>query len=279
MIVPMVSPFTQDGRPDAAAVGRLVDRLIAAGVHGIFVLGTTGEGASIARQDQRELVRATVQAVAGRATTYAGISGNCLQESVDAGAAYRDLGIDALVAHPPFYFPIPERDVEKYFEKLAEAVPLPLVLYNIPKTTHVSIPVDAVRRLSGHRNIAGIKDSAGDLPRLEQLMAAVGADSQFKIFVGSSSLCCAGLRLGAHGLVPSTANFAPQPYVQMYDAAMQGRWDEAAALQKQADELSARYQQGRTLGESIAALKAILAQQGICGATVLPPLHAIAGES
>jgi 4-hydroxy-tetrahydrodipicolinate synthase len=272
----MVSPFHADGHADTAAVGRLVERLVSAGVHGVFALGTTGESASIATPDKREIVRATVEAVHDRVPIYAGISGNCLADSLEAAKVYRDLGVAAFVAHAPYFFPVPDDFLISYFQKLADSVPLPLIIYNIPPTTHLSIPLSTVERLSHHPNIIGIKDSQSDIHRFEQVINTVKHRPDFRVLIGSSALSSQSLKLGAHGLVPSTGNFAPAPYVALYKAAMAGRWDDVAVLQKEVDELSAQYQKGRTLGESLAVLKSILARQGVCSPTVLPPLRTLA---
>ena len=158
VVVPMVTPFTPAGGIDEPAVGRIVDHLIGSGIGGIFPLGTTGESASIHSNDRRQLVAATVKHVNDRATVYAGISGNCFRESVDAAAAYKALGVAAVVAHMPSYYPLSDAEIEAYFLRLADSVALPLVLYNIPATTHHSISLDSVDRLRKHANIVAIKD-------------------------------------------------------------------------------------------------------------------------
>src|SRR3954462_4616001 len=112
VVVPMITPFTPAGAIDEPAVGRIVDHLIGGRVAGIFPLGTTGEAASIHVDDRRTLVAATVKAVARRAVVYAGIPSNCFRESLDAAAAYKDLGADAVVAHMPSYYPLSDTDIE-----------------------------------------------------------------------------------------------------------------------------------------------------------------------
>ena len=162
LVVPMVSPFTPDGRIDEPAVERIVNHLVAGGVHGIFPLGTTGEAASIRPQEKQKLVAVAVQAAGNHATVYAGIASNCLQESIEAARIYAEIGADAFVAHPPCYYPLTDQQIETYFSKLADQVPRPLVLYNIPATAHQSISLDAIGRLRKHPNIVAIKDSAAD---------------------------------------------------------------------------------------------------------------------
>jgi 4-hydroxy-tetrahydrodipicolinate synthase len=237
------------------------------------VLGTTGEAASIPLEERRAPVETTIEASAGRVTTYAGISANCFRESVEAARAYGQMGIDAVAAHPPFYYPLSDQQIEAWYQELADAVPVPLLLYNIPQTTHLSIPLDAVERLSGHANIVGIKDSENDAQRLDELLRRVGDRDGFSVLLGAGALYGRGLRGGAQGLVPSMGNLDPVPCRAMYDAAQAGNWTEMERAHQAVLALSAQYQQGRLLGESLSVLKAMMAERGLCGPTMLPPLR------
>ena len=277
VVVPMVTPFTPAGAIDEPAIGRIVDALVGFGVSGVFPLGTTGEAASIRTEDRRRVVAATVRHVAGRAAVYAGISSNCVRDSVDAAAAYKALGALAVVAHMPSYYPLGDAEIEAYFLQLADRVPLPLVLYNIPVTTHHSIALDSVERLRQHSNIVAIKDSSGDRERLTELLRRTGGRGGFPVLLGNSAGFTHGLKHGAVGLVPSGAHLVGDQYVDMLAAAMSDRWDEVERLQREADVECARYLKGRTLGEGLAALKAIMEQRGLCGRTMLPPLRDHAG--
>lgn len=272
VVVPMVSPFRPDGSIDAPAVGRVVEMLVGVGTAGIFPLGTTGESASIPANERRRLVEAAVAAVRGRAMVYAGISGNCFAESVEAAHEYKQLGAQAVVAHIPSYYPLNDAEIEAYLLRLADRVPLPLVLYNIPATTHHSIPVHVVDRLRSHGNIAAIKDSANDVKRLGELLSMTGGRGGFPVLLGCSALFARGLKLGAVGIVPSGSHLAAAEYQQMFDAAMADRWDEVERFQAATDEVTATYTRGRSLPQSLARLKALLEARGLCGRTVLSPL-------
>jgi 4-hydroxy-tetrahydrodipicolinate synthase len=279
VVVPMVSPFTADGGIDEPSATRLMAHLIDGGIPGVFVLGTTGESMSIHPRERARLVECAAKAAAGRATLYAGISGNCLRESIESAKQYRDLGANALVVHPPFYYPISDANLEAYFRGLADAVSLPLLLYNIPQTTHVSIPIEVVVRLAEHPNIAGIKDSGPQAQRMTDLLGAVGGRERFCVHAGFSGLFTHALKLGVDGLVPSGANLEPKPYVALFEAAQNRQWDQVQKLQEQTDAISARYVSGRLLSDSLAMLKHLLAQQGLCGRAVLPPLRPVEAAS
>ena len=272
VVVPMVSPFTPAGDIDQQAVPRVVELLLAGRVAGIFPLGTTGEAASIHPIERRKLVECTVAAVNGRAMVYAGISSNCFRESVEAARDYTSLGVDAVVAHMPCYYPLNDAEIQAYFLRLADSVPLPLVLYNIPITTHHHISLDVVDRLRRHPNIVAIKDSANDAHRLTELLRRCGGRGGFPVLLGSSSLFTHGLKHGGVGLVPSGAHLVAAEYTAMYEAAIAQRWDEVERLQRQTDAVCAQYLKGRSLGEGLAVLKWMLEQRGICRRTMLPPI-------
>jgi len=277
VVVPMITPFTPAGGIDEPAVGRVVDHLIAGGVGGIFPLGTTGEAASIHDDDRCTLVAATVKAVARRATVYAGIPSNCFRESIEAADAYKQLGVDAVVAHMPSYYPLSDADIEAYFQRLADGVTLPLVLYNIPVTTHHSIALDSLDRLRQHPNIVAIKDSSGDRARLTEMLKRTGGRDGFPVLLGSSSTFTHGLKLGGVGLVPSGAHLVPDKYQAMYEAAMAGTWDDVERLQTETDAAVAPYIKGHSLSEGLAILKSLMEKKGLCGRTMLPPLRDYAG--
>ena len=278
VFVPMITPFTPAGAIDEPAIGRIVNHLVAGGVN-VFPLGTTGESASIASDDKRRVVEAVVKHASGRATVYAGIAGTCFRESVELAKAFEQLGgngrsgVAAVVAHPPSYYPLGDDEIESYFLRLADTVPLPLVLYNIPATTHHSIALDVVDRLRRHPNIVAIKDSSGDRPRLSEMLKRTGGrDGDFRVLLGSSASFSHGLRAGAVGLVPSGGHLVPREYQAMYEAAMAKRWDEVERLQHETDAVCAQYLKGRSLAQGLSALKAVMEQRGLCGRTMLPPL-------
>lgn len=275
VIVPMITPVTESFELDEKSVRRVIDHLIAGGVDGIFVVGTTGESASLPMAMRSRLVELAVQHAAGRAEVYAGISGNCLTESLRAGREYLQAGADALVAHLPFYFALSDDEQLGYFQALLGGIPGPLVVYNIPPTTHMSIPVEVVAKLAGHPNAVALKDSSREEGRIAQLVERLGGHKDFAIFSGYTAKAAEHLRAGADGYVPSTGNLAARLSRRLYDAALAGRKDELDRCQAQMDAIGRAYQAGRTLGGSLAALKALMAEAGLCGPTVLPPLRTL----
>ncbi len=271
VIVPMVTPFTGDGQIDEVAVERITHYLID---HEAvpFVLGTTGEYASISYPERVKLVRIVCKAVQGRREVFAGISSNSLQSAIEMAKTFFDLGVTAVVAHPPYYYPMSDAQILQFYEKLVEAIPGPLVLYNMPITTQISIPLEIIETLSRHEQVVGIKDSERHEGRLKESIARWAQREDFSHLTGWGSKMAEALKLGTNGLVPSTGNIAPQLYRQLYQAARQQDWDRVWQLQKGLDEISSLYQANRNLSQSLAALKVIMNELGLCSTTVLPPL-------
>jgi 4-hydroxy-tetrahydrodipicolinate synthase len=269
VVVPMVTPVTADGKLDEPALDRLVDSLLAGGVDGIFVMGTTGEGTSVPRDYRLRLVKHTVARVKGGTRVFAGI-GDAHPEEIVAGNDYLQAGVDAVVSRPPVAIPMAE--MLSWYQTLLDGLAGPLLLYNMPMTTKVSIPLDYVGKLMGHARFAGIKDSENNEKRLEELIKRFGGRKDFSVFVGVGALMEKGLRLGADGIVPSVGNLIPGVCQKLCAAARNGNWIAAEDFNSRMNAVAALYQKGRTLNESLSVLKGALHIRGLCAPHVLPPL-------
>jgi len=270
----MVTPFTAEGTLDTSGLDRLVDALLAGGVEGIFVLGTTGEGVYVPPAIRLKLVERTVQRTAGRVKIFAGL-GDIRNSDVSEANAFLRAGADAVVAHPPIAEKIPLDRLQGWFKSLLDKLNGPLLIYNMPPTTGVSIPLDAVEKLLGHPRLAGIKDSENNPQRLGELLKRFGGKKDFAVFVGVGALMEMGLKLGADGIVPSVGNLIPDICQQLCEAAQKSDWNQAEQLYARMNSVAAVYQKGRTLNESLAALKAAVHCRGLCAPDVLPPLHSL----
>jgi len=272
VIVPMVTPVTASGEIDEPAVDRLIDHLLAGRVTCLFVLGTTGEGPSVPRSVRPRFVQRTVVRVRGRTQVYAGIGDTCLADSLANASEYFKAGVNAVVAQPPVYFPIQPPEILAYFQHLLDRVAGPVIIYNIPSTTRVSIPLDVVGQLLGHPRLVGIKDSENDPRRLEELLKRFGKTPNFAISIGVGGFMAEGLKLGAQGIVPSAGNLIPEVCQQLYESITRSDLAGAERHAERMRAVAAVYQRDRTLGQSLAALKAALYHRGICGPDMLPPL-------
>ncbi|NLC13108.1 MAG: dihydrodipicolinate synthase family protein [Chloroflexi bacterium] len=273
VVIPMVTPVTPEGNLDEPAVHRLIEYIIDGGVSGIFVLGTTGEAASIPPSMKLRLVEITVQQVAKIVQVYAGISDNCFSNSIQAAQAYLKLGVDVVVAHLPICYELNGIEQEAYYEALSKSVNGPLMIYNIPSTTKMSIPLDVVQRLSKLPNIIGLKDSQNDINRLTQEIELPVDRSNFAFFTGTTALSVDALKLGWDGTVPSLGNLVPGLCQRIYTSVRSGHYDDAMIYQKQLDDLSTLLRDKLSLGQSLAAHKTALSAIGICSPSVLPPLQ------
>lgn len=272
VIVPMITPLHEDYSVDRKAVGRMIGLFLENGVSP-FVAGTTGEASSLSAAQKEILVSETVRQVSGKTTVYAGIAGNCLSDSVEAAKRYAGVGADVLVANLPSYYPLTDSDMLRYWEQLAEACPVPLILYNIPGTTKLSVPLPVLEKLSHHPNIAGVKDSERDQDRMNQALLLWKDRADFICLIGWAARSSHALLHGAKGIVPSTGNFAPGLYARLSEAARSGDEREAGKWQELTNRLSVLYQEGRNLSGSLAALKVIMSVKGLCGTQMMPPIY------
>lgn len=271
VVVPMVTPVTQDEQLDVRAVKRIID-LFAYNKVSPLLMGTTGEGNSVSREDGQILVETAVKAADGRILIYAGLTGNCFAEQVRQAEVYTALGADVIVATLPTYYALTPEQMYEYYQTLADCIKGPLMLYNILATTHMSIPVDIIKRLADHPNIVGLKDSERDLVRMAQCIEIAKGRDDFAYFCGWAAQSAHSLELGGDGIVPSTGNFVPEMFQQLYEAAVNGDMETANRLQDKTNEIAKIYQKDRTLGQSLTALKVMMQTKGLCEPWMLMPL-------
>ena len=271
VVVPMVTPVSSDRKLDETAVVKIADFLARNGVS-MLVLGTTGESPSVSMDESRRLVKLASETVAGRVKIYAGICGNCVEENIANAKAYIQAGADVIVSILPYYYPLTSEQMFGYFKTLAERINFPMMVYNIPSTTKMSIPVEVVNELSKVKHICGFKDSERDEARMEQCVKLFKDREDFSYFLGYAAISAKALQLGADGLVPSTGNFVPGMFRAMWESAEAEQWQKVEQLQLETDEIAKIYQSGRTLGNSLQALKVMMSVQGLCQPYALPPL-------
>lgn len=272
VIVPMVSPLKSDLTTDESAVGRMMERFASAGVS-VFAGGTTGESASLSVKEKIRFTELVIGRRSGETRVYAGATGNCLEECIELGQVLASMGADALVAHLPYYYPVPGRMMGRWFQRIADRVDCPLIIYNHPVLVGQSIPLDLVNELSRHPNIQGLKDSERDAGRMKRALQLWKEREDFAYLPGWASQSTPALLRGASGIVPSTGNLTPGLYRKLFDAALNGHEDEAFEIQTLTDELSGIYQQGRNISTSIPALKVLMHGLGIIEPHVLPPME------
>ena len=277
VVVPTVTPLTSDFKIDRDAVERMMAEFRSWQVTP-FILGTTGEAASLSQSVKQDYLQTAAGLKQPGEVLYAGISSNVLEESVSFAQRCFDAGVDVVVATLPNYYPLTPAQMKAYFEQLADKVQGPLMIYNIPPTVHMSIPLDIVEQLSYHPNIVGLKDSERNEERLLAALQLCANRADFSYFAGWAAQSVQSLLKGGDGIIPSTGNFVPGLYAELYKAVMEGNMERALVLQQQSDDVGNVYQGGRTLGESLWALKVLMKKAGICETYMMPPLHQLSDE-
>ncbi|MBQ6658549.1 MAG: dihydrodipicolinate synthase family protein, partial [Prevotella sp.] len=169
IVVPMVTPVTDQGIVDTLAVEKIVDFFAQHDVAPL-IMGTTGEGNSVSTFQGVRMIEAAKKAANGRILIYAGLVGNCVTDQYDAAEQFIKAGADVIAATLPSYYALTDEQMYNYYKELADFLTVPLMLYNITITTHMSIPMDVIERLSHHPNIVGLKDSENNVPRLEEAL-------------------------------------------------------------------------------------------------------------
>lgn len=277
VIVPAVTPLTTRLELDEDAVNRLFELFYQYSISP-FILGTTGESASLPVSVKEDYVRVAGLCKKPETVLYAGISSNVLRESVEFAYYCADHGVDALAVTLPAYYALTPAQMHQYFLLLANAVPLPLIIYNIPATTHMSIPLDLIDTLSHHPNIVATKDSERSEERLAKSLELWKDRDDFGHFLGWAAKSAEALIGGSDGLIPSTGNLVQWIYADMLKAVETADIGKAYKMQELSDAYGNIYQGNKTLGESLWALKALMQYKNICGDTVMPPLQAMNEE-
>ena len=232
-MVALVTPMTPDGAVDWEAYGRLIEWHIASGTDGIVTMGTTGESPTLDVDEHNEVVSFTVKTVAGRVPVIAGTGGNSTAEAIALTQHARDVGADVSLQVVPYYNKPTQEGLYQHFKAIAEAVNMPMWLYNVPGRTVADLKNDTVLRLAQIPNIVGLKDATGDIARaidlLRRLPEAVGY-KEFAVYSGNDDSALALMLVGGTGVISVTANLMPREMHEMASAAVAGNVAVARAI-------------------------------------------------
>lgn len=278
VVVPMVTPITKNNEIDIDAVKRIINNFAQYNVSAL-IMGTTGEGNSVSVESGVKMIKAASEAAAGRITTYAGLAGNCISEQYDAAEKFIEAGADVIAATLPCYYSLTPKQMYEYYKNLADTLTAPLMLYNITITTHMSIPLDVIEKLSHHPNIVGLKDSENNIQRMEEALTLFSDREDFAYFCGCAANSAKALSLGADGIVPSVGNYLPKIYNDLFEAGISGNTEIANDLQAKTIEIGKINTDNLTLGESLAGLKVIMKMYGLCETYMQPPLTELEEET
>lgn len=278
IVPPMVTPLADRDGLDIAGLERLIEHILGGGVHGLFILGTTGEAPSLSHRLRHELIERTCRLVAGRAPVLVGITDTAFVESVNMARVAADCGAAAVVAAPPFYFHAGQPELVEYLEHLAAELPLPLFLYNMPSHTKLVFEPETLRAAAAMPGIVGLKDSSGDMGYFRRVHAIVKDDPRFTLLIGPELILAECLSIGAHGGVCGSANLLPRLYLDLYNAAVARDLDAIRPLQDRVKFINEKiYGVGRHPSSYIKGLKCALALLGICSDFMAELFHRFRG--
>lgn len=250
---------------DYKGLDRLIEHILLADVSAIFLLGTTGEGPSLSYRLRKELITRVSAQVDQKVPLLVGITDTSFVESIRLAEAAAENGVVAAVLSTPYYFPLSQKDLLDLAIRTANESPLPIFLYNMPSLTKVSFGPELVKEAVKHPKILGIKDSSGDLDYLENILNVSRQNGKFPVFVGPEHLLATALQKGADGGVCGGANLNPQLFVNLYQAARAGRWNEVSQYHEEIVRMgNAIYSIGDEQSSYLRGLKTALSLTGIC---------------
>ncbi len=273
IIPPMITPMTEKGDLDIEGLENLIEHLLAGGVHGIFLLGTNGEGPSLTYALRKELITKACKLINGRVPVLVGITDTSFEGSVDIANHSKDAGADAVVVAPPYYFPISQEEMVDYLEELIPALPLPVMMYNMPSCTKMHLSVETVRKAK-ELGAIGLKDSSGDAFYLYSLIEEFKDSPEFSIIAGTELYLPETIIYGGHGAVAGGANFFPRLFVDLYDASVANDKEVIVTLRAQVLKLyDTIYSVGNHVSRFTKGTKCALSVMGICNDHMALPLR------
>lgn len=231
IIPPLLTPRTDSGEIDRAGISALVDHLVAGGVHGIFVLGSSGEVPYLTEAERDLVLETALEAAAGRVPVLVGISEQTTVRVLAEADRLLAIGGDAAVVTTPFYALSDAAEVERHLRTVADHIDVPLFAYDVPVRTHMKMPFDVLVRLAEEGVLAGVKDSSGDDISFRRLLLATEHLPDFAVFTGHEVVTDGAMLGGAAGIVPGLGNVDPAGYVRIFDAARAEEWAAVVAEQ------------------------------------------------
>ena len=276
VVPPMVTPLCADGSLDVEGTERLVEHILAGGVHGLFLLGTTGEAPDLPYEVRRDLIRTVCSKIKQSNNpaipVLVGITDTVFSESLKLADFAASCGAAALVAAPPYYFAAGQPELIAYYTRLADKVPLPLYLYNMPSQVKVMIEVKTVVELAKHPNIVGLKDSSGNIGYFNACRYQLRDRKDFAILMGPEEAMGEVVLMGASGGVAGGANIFPKTFVDIYDAAVAKDVDRVRELQERIMRVSSLiYGVGHHNSSFVKGVKCALSLMGICSESLALP--------
>ena len=274
IIPPMVTPLKEWDTLDQDGMVRLIDHILSGGVHGLFLLGTTGEAPSLSHRLRKEIVQRAMDQIKERIPVLVGITDTSFDESINLAEYAAEKGASAVVLAPPYYFPAGQLELLEYLEHLIPQLPLPLFLYNMPTHTKLFFEPETVKAASEIPGVIGLKDSSANMVYFHQLQQIFKDQNDFRLFIGPEELLAETLVLGGHGGVCGGGNLIPELYVELYEKSIEGDFKKMGILHERIMQISTTiYSVGKYKSSYLKGLKCSLALMGICDDFMAEPFH------
>jgi 4-hydroxy-tetrahydrodipicolinate synthase len=273
-LVAIATPMQDDGALDLAAYRKLIDFHIANGTAAIVAVGTTGESPTVNVDEHCLLIKTAVDHAAGRVPVIAGTGGNSTAEAIDLTKYAKNVGANACLSVVPYYNKPPQEGLYRHFRTIAEAVGLPMLLYNVPGRTVADLANDTVLRLAEVPAIVGLKDATSDLVRHVDLIRRLPKNKEFALYSGNDDTALAYMLLGGHGVISVTANVAPKAMSQMCAAALRGDIAGAREINDRLSTLNVKL----FVEANPIPVKWAMATMGLCGGALRLPLSSLSPQ-
>lgn len=274
IVPPLVTPLLDNNTLDVEGLERLIEHVVAGGVHGVFILGTTGEAQSLSFDLRAEMIKQSARILKNRLPLLVGISDTSIVDSIRLSKIAAEAGADALVSAPPYYFATGQPELAEFYESLIPQLDLPIYLYNMPSHTKVSFAPSTIKRIAENPKVIGFKDSSANGTYFQQVMYEMRDRKDFSIFVGPEEMMAEVVLMGAQGGVNGGANMFPKLYVDLYNAAATQNLAEVKRLHAIVMQISATIYSVGSFGSSyLKGVKCGLSVLGICSDYLAAPFN------
>jgi len=278
IIPPLVTPLLNETELDETGLKNIIEHIISGNVHGVFLLGTTGEAPNLSYKLRKEFIEKACSFVNKRIPVYVGITDTSLSGSLEIAGTAKKAGADALVISSPYYVPMTQAEFVVYLETLVPQLPLPFMMYNMPSCTKLHMSVETVRK-SRELGAIGIKDSSGDLGYLYALIEEFKDTSDFAIIVGTELFIPETIINGGHGAVPGGANLFPRLFVDLYEASLINDQQKIQELREKLMQIETMiYDVGDHNSKYFKSIKSAFSVMGICSDYVAMPFKKFDSE-
>jgi len=278
IIPPLVTPLLDNNTLDVKGLEKLIEHLLSGGVHGLFILGTTGEATSLNYNLRKEVIKRTSEVVNHRIPVVVGITDTAMHGSLEIAEYAKSAGMDGVVIAPPYYVPIAQEEMREYLENLAPKLPLPFLMYDMPSCTKMHMSLETIKKAK-ELGAIGIKDSSGDMAYLFSLIQEFKDSPEFAIIAGTELFLPDTILQGGHGAVAGGANLYPKLFVDLYNASVERDLDKIALLRDKVMMIdNTIFSVGKHKSRIIKGIKCALSVMGICNDYVALPLHKFRSE-